>query len=79
MARLGLPKDIVNRARDYKSKFGSSEMENVLSDLNEQLRKSSERERAQKELDETRRMRGQLKKKRNSLMKTQTDVSEGSS
>ncbi len=39
-ARLGLPKDIVNRARDYKSKFGSSEMENVLTDLNEQLRKS---------------------------------------
>ena len=65
VARLGLPKDIVNRARDYKSKFGSSEMENVLSDLNEQLRKSSERERAlKKELDETRRMRGQLEKEK---------------
>ena len=64
-ARLGLPKDIVNRARDYKSKFGSSEMETVLSDLNEQLRKSSERERAlKKELDETRRMRGQLEKEK---------------
>ena len=64
-ARLGLPKEIVNRARDYKSKFGSSEMENVLSDLNEQLRKSSERERAlKKELDETRRMRGQLEKEK---------------
>ena len=64
-ARLGLPKDIVNRARDYKSKFGSSEMEPVLSDLNEQLRKSSERERAlKKELDETRRMRGQLEKEK---------------
>ena len=64
-ARLGLPKDIVNRARDYKSKFGSSEMENVLTDLNEQLRKSSERERAlKKELDETRRMRGQLEREK---------------
>ena len=64
-ARLGLPKDIVNRARNYKSKFGSSEMETVLSDLNEQLRKSSERERAlKKELDETRRMRGQLEKEK---------------
>ncbi|WP_456155339.1 endonuclease MutS2 [Veillonella sp.] len=64
-ARLGLPKDIVNRARDYKSKFGNSEMESVLSDLNEQLRKSSERERAlKKELDETRRMRGQLEKEK---------------
>jgi DNA mismatch repair protein MutS2 len=64
-ARLGLPKDIVNRARDYKSKFGSSEMETVLSDLNEQLRKSSERERAlKKELDETRRMRGQLEREK---------------
>ena len=64
-ARLGLPKDIVNRAREYKSKFGSSEMETVLSDLNEQLRKSSERERAlKKELDETRRMRGQLEKEK---------------
>ncbi|GCL67666.1 endonuclease MutS2 [Veillonella tobetsuensis] len=64
-ARLGLPKDIVNRARDYKSKFGNSEMESVLFDLNEQLRKSSERERAlKKELDETRRMRGQLEKEK---------------
>ena len=64
-ARLGLPKDIVNRARDYKSKFGSSEMETVLSDLNEQLRKSSERERElKKEIDETRRMRGQLEKEK---------------
>ena len=82
-ARLGLPKDIVNRARDYKSKFGSSEMENVLSDLNEQLRKSSERERAlKKELDETRRMRGQLErekkqfneKRKQMLAKAQADA-----
>lgn len=82
-ARLGLPKDIVNRARDYKSKFGSSEMENVLTDLNEQLRKSSERERAlKKELDETRRMRGQLErekkqfneKRKQMLAKAQADA-----
>ena len=40
-------------------------MENVLTDLNEQLRKSSERERAlKKELDETRRMRGQLEREK---------------
>ena len=40
-------------------------MEEVLSDLNEQLRKASERERAlKKELDETRRMRGQLEKEK---------------
>ena len=82
-ARLGLPKDIVNRARDYKSKFGSSEMENVLTDLNEQLRKLSERERAlKKELDETRRMRGQLErekkqfneKRKQMLAKAQADA-----
>lgn len=79
-ARLGLPKDIVNRAREYKSQFGNSEMEAVLSDLNEQLRKASERERAlKKELDETRRLRGQLErekkqfndKKKQILSKTQ--------
>lgn len=79
-ARLGLPKDIVNRARDYKAQFGNSEMEAVLSDLNEQLRKTSERERAlKKELDETRRIRGQLErekkqfneKKKQILLKTQ--------
>ncbi|MDU3961808.1 MAG: Smr/MutS family protein [Veillonella sp.] len=64
-ARLGLPKDIVTRAAEYKSQFGSHEMEEVLSDLNEQLRKASERERAlKKELDETRRMRGQLEKEK---------------
>ena len=83
VARLGLPKDIVNRARDYKSKFGSSEMETVLSDLNEQLRKASERERAlKKELDETRRMRGQLErekkqfneKRKQMLAKAQADA-----
>ena len=64
-ARLGLPKGIVSRAAEYKSQFGSHEMEEVLSDLNEQLRKASERERAlKKELDETRRMRGQLEKEK---------------
>jgi len=64
-ARLGLPKDIVARAAEYKSQFGNHEMEEVLSDLNEQLRKASERERAlKKELDETRRMRGQLEKEK---------------
>ena len=64
-ARLGLPKDIVTRAAEYKSQFGNHEMEEVLSDLNEQLRKASERERAlKKELDETRRMRGQLEKEK---------------
>ena len=82
-ARLGLPKEIVDRARDYKSKFGSSEMETVLTDLNEQLRKSSERERAlKKELDETRRMRGQLErekkqfneKRKQMLAKAQADA-----
>ncbi len=40
-ARLGLPKDIVNRARDYKSKFGSSEMENVLLNSLRQIRISA--------------------------------------
>ena len=66
-----MPKDIVTRAAEYKSQFGSHEMEEVLSDLNEQLRKASERERAlKKELDETRRMRGQLEKERNSLTKS---------
>lgn len=64
-ARLGLPKEIVNRAREYKSQFGNSEMELLLSDLNEQLRKASQRERAlKKELDETRRMRNQLEKEK---------------
>ena len=67
-ARLGLPKDIVTRAAEYKSQFGSHEMEEVLSDLNEQLRKASERERAlKKELDETRRMRGQLEKRKETV------------
>ena len=82
-SRLGLPKEIVNRARDYKSKFGSSEMELVLSDLNEQLRKASDRERSlKKELDETRRMRGQLEKEKKQfnekrkqiLLKTQEEA-----
>ena len=55
----------MTRAAEYKSQFGSHEMEEVLSDLNEQLRKASERERAlKKELDETRRMRGQLEKEK---------------
>lgn len=64
-ARLGLPVDIVNKARDYKANFESSQMEEVLSDLNEQLRKTNERERAlKKELEEARRMRANLEKER---------------
>ena len=64
-ARLGLPKSIVQQATDYKTQFSNNEMEEVLSDLNDQLRKASDRERAlKKELDETRRMRGQLEKEK---------------
>lgn len=64
-ARLGLPKDIVKDAAEYKSKFANNEMEEVLSDLNEQLRRASDRERAlKKELDEARRMRGQLEREK---------------
>lgn len=74
-ARLGLPKDIVDRARDYKSSFGNSEMEDVLKDLNEQLRKTQDRERAlKKELDEARRMRGNLEKERKAFNEKKKQV-----
>lgn len=82
-SRLGLRKDIVDAARQYKSQFGSHEMEEVLTDLNDQLRRASQRERAlKKELDEARRLRGQLEKEKSQfnekrkrlLAKTQEDA-----
>ncbi len=64
-ARLGLPREVVDKAREYKAGFANSEMEDVLSDLNAQLRKTQEKERAlRKEVEEARRLRGQLEKEK---------------
>ena len=74
-ARLGLPADIVNKARDYKSSFESSDMEEVLSELNEQLRRTKDRERAlKKELDEARRMKGNLERERKAFNEKKKQV-----
>ena len=74
-ARLGLPTDIVNKARDYKSSFESSDMEEVLSELNEQLRRTKDRERAlKKELDEARRMKGNLERERKAFNEKKKQV-----
>jgi len=67
-ARLGLPRDVINRAKEHKNQFNNSEMEDVLSDLNAQLRKTQEKERTlAKELAEVRRIRAQVEKEKKSI------------
>lgn len=67
-ARLGLPKDIVAMAREHRNLSNTSEMEDVLSDLNEQLRRTKDRERAlKKELGEVRRLQGQVEREKKTI------------
>lgn len=59
--RLGLPKEVVEEARKQRELTGRSDMEDVLSELNEQLRRTKDRERAlKKELGEVRRLKDQV-------------------
>lgn len=44
-ARLGLPKEVIAQAKAYRDEQHSENMEAVLSELNEQLRKAGEKER----------------------------------
>lgn len=67
-ARLGLPQDVVDLARKQWELNGRSAMEDMLRDLNQELRKTQERERAlKKEQEEVRRMRTQVMRDKKAL------------
>ena len=64
-ARLGVPREVIDYAKQAHEGSANRDMEAVLSDLNEQLRRNQERERAlKKELDEARRMRTQAEREK---------------
>lgn len=74
-ARLGLSRDIIQVAQNHKNSLAGSDMENVLSQLNEQLRVTKQRERAvKKELDEVRRMRGQIEKEKKQINERRKNI-----
>lgn len=67
-ARLGLPQEIIANAKETKNSFATSNMDAILSQLNEELRKTKEKERAlKKELEETRRLRSQVEREKQSI------------
>ena len=67
-ARLGLPQEVVDLARKQWELNGRSAMEDMLRELNQELRKTQERERAlKKEQEEVRRMRTQVMRDKKSL------------
>ena len=67
-ARLGVPREVIDYAKQAHEGSANRDMETVLSDLNEQLRKNQERERIlKKELDEARRMRTQAEREKKQL------------
>ena len=67
-ARLGLPQDVVDLAHKQWELNGRSAMEDMLRDLNQELRKTQERERAlKKEQEEVRRMRTQVMRDKKAL------------
>lgn len=67
-ARLGLPREVIDYAKRQKEGSANRDMEAVLSDLNEQLRRTRDKERAlKKELDEARRVRGQIDREKKQL------------
>ena len=67
-ARLGLPQEVVDLARKQWELNGRSAMEDMLRELNVELRKTQERERAlKKEQEEVRRMRTQVMRDKKAL------------
>ena len=67
-ARLGLPQEVVDLARKQWELNGRSAMEDMLRELNQELRKTQERERAlKKEQEEVRRMRTQVMRDKKAL------------
>ena len=67
-ARLGLPQEVVELARKQWELNGRSAMEDMLRELNVELRKTQERERAlKKEQEEVRRMRTQVMRDKKAL------------
>lgn len=67
-ARLGLPREVVDFAKQQREGAANSDMEEVLSDLNEQLRRNQERERKlKKELDEARRARTYVEREKKKI------------
>lgn len=67
-ARLGLPQEVVDLARKQWELNGRSAIEDMLRELNQELRKTQERERAlKKEQEEVRRMRTQVMRDKKAL------------
>ena len=67
-ARLGLPQEVVDLARKQWELNGRSAMEDMLRELNVELRKTQDRERAlKKEQEEVRRMRTQVMRDKKAL------------
>lgn len=67
-SRLGVPREVIDYAKQHREGSDHRDMEEVLSDLNEQLRKNQAKERAlKKELDEARRMRTQADREKKQL------------
>lgn len=66
--RLGLPPEVIEQARLHRAGRANSDMEEVLSRLNEQLRQTEERERAlRREIEDTRHIRYQLDKEKKQM------------
>lgn len=67
-ARLGLPREVIDMAKANKDGSANRDMEAVLSDLNEQLRRTRERERAlKKELEDTRRIKASVEREKKQM------------
>lgn len=67
-ARLGVPREVIDMAKANKDGSANRDMEAVLSDLNEQLRRTRERERAlKKELEDTRRIKASVEREKKQM------------
>lgn len=67
-ARLGLPREVIDYAKTQREGAANQDMEEVLSDLNEQLRRNQERERKlKKELEEARRARTYVEREKKKI------------
>lgn len=67
-ARLGLPREVIDMAKANKDGSANRDMEAVLSDLNEQLRRTRERERAlKKELEDTQRIKASVEREKKQM------------